>query len=270
MRILLAGATGQVGRRVLERLRLARHDVRALAGSELDLTIPDAARDLAMGCDVVVSCAGASVSLRGKERRGYLKVDPVINGALLKEALHAGVKRFLYLGVHAQPAYAHTAYVRAHEMFVDRLRQSSMSFTVVRPTGIFSAFSDLLPMARCGFVPLIGNGQARTNPIDPDDVADILMAHLASGPAEVACGWPEILSRADINRVVARSVGKWNPFLPSMPAGIVNWEAKAMRMFHPRIADLMEFFSLVATNDCIAPALGRRRLDLFFPPQTLA
>lgn len=260
MTVLLTGAGGQVGRRVLALMREAGYQVRAVSGRDFDLTKAGAAQGLAEGCEAVVSCAGASVSMRAPDKRRYAQVDPVIHEALLREALRAKAYRFVYLGVHVEESYAHTAYVRAHESFVAALRQAPISSTVIRPTGIFSAFEDLLPMARKGFLPLIGTGLARTNPIDPQDVAELIVKYVSSGPVDLACGGPEILTRAQINQSVAEAVGRKKVWMPKAPDWLVRAEAKLVSPFHPRLADLMEFFSIVGSNDCIAPALGHRRL----------
>ncbi len=262
MNVLLAGASGQVGRRVLVLLRAAGHNVTAISGR--DLTRRDQVIGLAEGCELVVSCAGASVSMSGKDKRGFGQVDPILNKHLLEESLRAGAKRFVYLSVHVDDGYAHTAYVKAHESFVEHLRKAPISSTVVRPTGIFSSFEDLLPMARKGILPLIGNGLARTNPIDPQDVAELIVKCLCAGPADLSCGGPEVLTRAQINEIVGRSIGKSKVWMPKAPAGLVRMQAKLVRLFHPRMADLMEFFSVVATQDCIAPIEGHRRMADYY------
>ncbi len=238
------------------------HVVNAVTGR--DLTKTDQVIGLAEGCEVVISCAGASVSIRAKDKRSYGEVDPVLNRLLLEECLRAGAKRFVYLGVHIQGGYAHTAYVRAHECFVEALRRTPIASTVIRPTGIFSAFEDLLPMARKGILPLIGNGLARTNPIDPQDVAELVAKCISAGPPDLPCGGPEVLTRAQINEIVGSSVGRPKVWMPKAPAGLVRMEAKLVRLFHPRMADLMEFFSAVATQDCIAPVEGQRRMADYF------
>lgn len=258
MKVLLAGAGGVVGRRVARLLCEGGHDLVPVSG--VDLTQPGTAQGLATGCEVVISCAGASVSLGSKDRRPFAAVDPVINGALLEEAIRAGAYRFVYLSVHTEETYAETAYVKAHEEFVATLRRARVEATVVRPTGIFSAFEDLLPMARSGVLPLVGDGAARTNPIDPQDVAELVAGCVASGPADLPCGGPHVLSRREINLALARAVGRDNALMPRMPAAIMRLEAKVLRPFHPRLADLLEFFAAVGTNDCIAPVRGQRTL----------
>ena len=199
-----------------------------------------------------------------KDKRGYGQVDPVLNRNLLEESLRAGAKRFVYLSVHVQEGYAHTAYVRAHESFVEYLRKAPISSTVIRPNGIFSEFEDLLPMARKGILPLIGNGLARTNPIDPQDVAELVVKCLSAGPADLPCGGPEVFTRAQINEIVGRSVGKPKAWMPKVPAGLVRVEARLVSHFNPRIGELMEFFSAVATQDCIAPIQGQRRMADYY------
>jgi uncharacterized protein YbjT (DUF2867 family) len=203
--------------------------------------------------------------MNAKDKRGYSEVDPAIHRELIAEAKRAGVKRFVYLGVHREAAYANCAYVRAHEEVVEMLEGAGLSYTVVRPTGIFSAFEDLAPMAKWGVLPLVGSGQARTNPIDPMDVAEIVVRCLQEGPKDVPCGGPEVMTRREINEVVAHWVGKTGAWMPKMPAAVMRIEAKAVGVFHPRMGELMEFFSLVATDDAVAPAVGRRRMSEYRP-----
>jgi uncharacterized protein YbjT (DUF2867 family) len=111
---------------------------------------------------------------------------------------------------------------------------------------------------------LIGSGLSRTNPIDPQDVAELMVNHLETGPAELPCGGPEVLTRGQINEIVARAAGRPGAWMPKAPAGLIRMEAKAVGLFHPRLAELMEFFSYVATQDCIAPRLGKRRMAAYF------
>jgi uncharacterized protein YbjT (DUF2867 family) len=262
MKILLAGAGGQVGRRVRALLEAQGHDVTAISGR--DLTPRDAAKGLAQGKDLIVSCAGASVSTNAPDKRPYSLVDTAIHRNLILEAKQSGVKRFVYLGVHTQPHYADCRYIIAHEAVRAMLVDAEMDFTVIRPTGIYSAFADLLPFANKGFLPLVGDGTAKTNPIDPQDVAEVLVANLKEGPKDIPCGGPDVLTRRQINEVIAKAAGKEKVFMPKVPAAIMRLEGKAIGLFHPRMGELLEFFSMVATGDSIAPALGKRSMTSYF------
>lgn len=262
MKVLLAGASGQVGRRVAAGLEAKGWELRAIRG--VDLSQENAARGLGEGCEAIVSCAGASVSTSAPDKRPYSQIDPAIHRNLILEAKRCGIRRFVYVGVHREPHYADCRYILAHEAVRAMLVDVGMDFTVIRPTGIFSAFADLLPFARKGFLPLVGDGSARTNPIDPEDVAELVVSHCEEGPQDVPCGGPEVLTRRQINEVLARAVGRAKVFQPKIPPGVMRLEAKVAGLFHPRMGELLEFFSKAGSADCVAPALGRRSMGSYF------
>ena len=56
----------------------------------------------------------------------------------------------------------HVEYARAHEAFAEALAASGLVHTVVRPTGFFWFFGEILEMARAGRGVVIGPGDART------------------------------------------------------------------------------------------------------------
>ncbi len=69
---------------------------------------------------------------------------------MIEAARKAGVKRFVYVGVAGHRELGHLDYVRAHELVVTSLKESGLDYAVIRPTGLFSAFAVLVPMAvRC-------------------------------------------------------------------------------------------------------------------------
>jgi uncharacterized protein YbjT (DUF2867 family) len=267
--ILIAGATGSVGAETLRLAKDAGYRVSALARGAARLqdrvhrVIPfDATEGIPelAGHDAVISALGAPIALGHKDRRSFRAVDFAGNLNLLKGAKRAGVKRFVYVAVHLEIGYASTAYALAHEEFVNALQSSGLEHTIVRPTGVFSAFHDLIPMARRGMLPVLGDGRARTNPVHQSDVAKACVDSIESGPGEIHIGGPDVLTRREIAELAFAAIDK--------PARIVKLPAQFMelggyfaRMTNPRLGEMLEFVSRVATVDSIAPALGRQHLS---------
>jgi uncharacterized protein YbjT (DUF2867 family) len=211
------------------------------------------------GVDVVISALGASVSPNAPEKRSYDAVDYVGNSRLLAEAKQAGVKRFIYVSVHVEEGYRNNGYIAAHERFVDELRASGLSSTIIRPTGIFSAFAEILNYARQGPVPVLGDGSAKSNPVHEADVALAAINALESGPAAIDIGGPDILTRRQVAEEMFRALGK-KPRILSMPVGVFGVLTKLMSLGSPRKKELFDFLKAVAVTDSVAPALGKQRL----------
>jgi nucleoside-diphosphate-sugar epimerase len=106
--ILVTGATGFVGRHVVQALRNDGHDVRALVrnprrgealvkqGATLtqgDVTDPASLRSAVAGCDTVVHL----VAIRQGRPEQYQRVRVEGTRSLLAAAKEAGVKRFVHM-----------------------------------------------------------------------------------------------------------------------------------------------------------------------------
>ena len=272
VRVLLAGASGAIGSEVLSELRRHGHEVRGLSrhahhrlGSDAvvaDATQPGALAGVCDDIDIVVSALGASVGLQLTDRRPYTEVDLLGNLALLAEARRAGVERMVYVGVHAAPGFDHTRYVKAHAAVEQALAASSLSSTTIKPVGVFSAFAELLAMARRGKVRVVGNGRARTNPVHPRDVAEQVAQYLEQGPQSLAMGGPQVLTRRQIAEL-AFEVLTAPPRIGRVPAFALRWLAPLVRVVQPRLGELLEFVAAVSTVDAIAPCVGTRTLRQF-------
>lgn len=280
--VLVAGATGALGRHVVASLAARGWRVRALSrdasksvpgAAEVvagDALVPASLAGVTQGCDAVFSCLGASIDPSpARGWRSYASVDVPANRALIAQARSTGVARFVYVSLHHDEEMKRTLqYVAAHETVVDMLRASGMAYGVLRPTGFFSAFGMLFDLARKGSVPLVGDGHATTNPLHEADLADACADSVEGiGPDEVSLGGPEVLSRRDAVHLAFAALGK-APRVLSMPAGLVRAMCWPMRLALPRTAHLTEFVAHISTHDCIAPARGTRTLAEYF--RTLA
>lgn len=108
-RVLLAGATGYLGGFLLHELTRRNYSTRVvvrnpsrLSGvSNVDIrtaevTQADTLRGICDDIDVVISTVGIT---RQKDGVTYMDVDYQANVNLINEALHSGVKRFIYISV---------------------------------------------------------------------------------------------------------------------------------------------------------------------------
>lgn len=284
--VVVAGATGSVGGRIIDRLlerglrvRAVTRDAARVAprGAMEVLVLRDsevidalAWEPVLRGSDAVVSALGASVALTARGRAGYLAVDVPVHAAIARAAQQAALRTGAYVSAYPGPGYDHTRYVRAHLEAERLLRAALPTLAVIRPTGIFSAFEQLVDLAARGNASVIGDGTARTNPIHPDDVADATVDALVRGlldraaPAPRAIGGPEILSRDDIVRAAFVAAGRPPPKrLRRIPPAAMRAVGTLLRPFHPRLGDLVEFVTAVSTHDGIAPAAGTRTLDAY-------
>lgn len=276
--IAVAGGTGALGRRVVDRALLAGHTVRLLTRdtaripAELrgrvaavvgDARARDVADELVRGAEVVFSCAGASVMMeRGRGWRGYGAVDTPLNTALVDAAVAAGRPRFVYVSVFHTPAMRRLAYVDAHERVVERIAASGLPFGIVRPTGFYSAVTtSYLGLARQGALPEIGDGSARTNPIGDDDLAAICAGAIDADERALVidAGGPDVVTRHAIAELAFAAAGV-RPRYRRVPPWLGRLGAALLRPVHPRVGQFAAFIAAISTMDLIAPARGRDRL----------
>jgi uncharacterized protein YbjT (DUF2867 family) len=276
--ILLAGATGHLGQHVLKQLGIAGFPVRALVRGERqaadlyglaqevfrgDLCDPASLNGCCTNIDTVISTAGASLNLNAESKAGFREVDFQGNSNLLAEAKRARVRKFVYLSVLSTPELAQATYVRAKEDFAARVMVSGLDPLILRPTGFFSAYADLIPRARRGRIVLFGDGRARTNPIDDEEVAFACVAAIGSDEHDVDLGGPDILTRREIAGLAFNAVGRTPSYL-RIPTPLLRIARPAIGLFNQRLGDLTQFESIASSHDAVAPACGSRRLSDYF------
>lgn len=259
MDVLVLGARGGLGRLVAGELALRGH--RILTVTRTAARAPGALA--ATGAQAIVNCAGASVALGlGRGWRGYRAVDTPIGLAAVEAARRLDV-RLVYVSVFHTPAIARCWYVDAHERVAAAMAE--VDGVVVRPTGFFSAFASLLPLARRGMLVDIGDGRARTNPIDEHDLAAIVAESITGdGPREIPCGGPEVLTRRSIFELVAAAARRPGTKVRGMPVWLAGAAAAAVCAVHPRIGQFARFATQLARHDLIAPSLGTMTLARYF------
>ena len=271
-RVVVAGATGALGRPLVDALRESGYRVCAIGRDQsrlvalntedlrvADLTQPATLRGACDGADVLISCAGARMTLAPGDPAGFMAVDYRGNRALLGEAKRAGVRKFVYVSLAGALALRRTEYARAHEMFASDLAVSGLPHTIVRPSGFFHMFGALLDLAARNMLAIPGDGFAKTNPIHEADAARACVDAISTGDTSLTVGGPEVFTRLRIAEMAFEALGR-APNVRHLPVTLGKAISGAVRWWNPRLAGLIEFGAAVNGIDIIAPAYGSRRL----------
>jgi uncharacterized protein YbjT (DUF2867 family) len=284
--VVVAGATGRLGRHVVGALVRRGWRVRALTRAparaahlgahdvvQADLARPAAAGALARACagaQAVFSCAGASLDLHAlRDRTSFAEVDRDGNLALVAAARRAGVQRFAYVSLFGGQPLRATAYAAAHEAVADALAAGPLPWAVVRPTAFFSSFDEALRQAAAGGAVVVGDGLARTNPIAEADLAELCAAAVLDGEGDVPAGGPVTYTRREIAELAAAAAGR-APRVRHVPPGALRAAARLLGAANPRLAALVDFGARASVTDAVAPAYGTRELGAYLAGRAAA
>ncbi len=282
-RVLIAGATGYLGKHVVVEFKKRGYWVRVLvrnpkklevigpylepAVSDLvdevfvgDVTKPETLKGICEDMDIVFSSVGIT---KPKEKASFMDVDYRGNKAILEEALKSSVKKFIFVSVFRGQEFTDIEVIRAREMFVKELEKSGLDYTVIRPTGFFSDMTEFLKMAKKGRVYIIGSGENRINPIHGADLAKICADAVDSAKKEISVGGPEVFKYIEIAELAFEVLNK-KPKIIKIPIVIAKGFTKIMRIFSKKYHTLMKFFVTAMTNDFVAPKTGVHRLRDYY------
>ncbi|MBX0294477.1 complex I NDUFA9 subunit family protein [Halomicroarcula sp. F27] len=235
MRILLLGGTGFVGRRLAARLVDRDHDVTALARSPDATALPDGVRTVAGdvtdpdsldsafdGQDAVVNLVALSPLFEpdgGSEMHEKVHLGGTENAVAAAE--RHGVPRFVQLSALGADPDGTTHYIRSKGQAESVVRDSSLSWTIVRPSVVFGDGGEFVSFTRLLTTPYItglpGGGTTRFQPIWVEDLAEMLADCVTDGShagETHELGGPDVLTLADVARAIYRADGKSLRVLP--------------------------------------------------------
>lgn len=229
MKVLVTGGTGFVGTYVVNQLLgrghavavLARdpgktrnrynRPVQAVSGNVLD---PESLARAAAGRDAVVHLVGI-IHEKGEQTFDRMHREATEN--VLAAAKAAGARRYVHMSAMGTSEDAPSEYGRTKAAGEKAVRASDRDWTIFRPSVVFGpgdGFVSLLaPIVRGnpGFIPVIGRGATRFQPVSAHDVAR-LFADALEKPETVGkayeVGGPDVLTLNDIYREIAAAVGK--------------------------------------------------------------
>lgn len=275
-KIILAGSTGYLGQHIAKKLNergfcfaaIARKPEKlyklGLGKNQIitaEVTQPESIKGQLQGSDVIISTVGIT---RQKDGLTYMDVDYMANVNLLKEALNAGVKKFIYISVLNGQIHRDLKILEAKEKFVDLLKSSAIDYIIIRPNGFFSDMSDFLEMAKKGRVYLFGSGNFKLNPIHGEDLADVILDQLPQSMSEIEVGGPDILTQNEIAELALAALNKPRR-ITHLPDWIRRTVIGLLRSFTShKVYGPYEFFLTMMAEDQIAPKNGVRRLRAHF------
>ena len=285
-RVFVTGATGFVGRHVVQCLMESGHAVRILArgpvrqhllpeGVEVSyasLTDQEGLEAALSGIDAVVHLVAI---IRERGEATFDSVNHLGTARLVKAALCAGVSRFVLMGAIGAVDDPRFPYLQSKWHGEQALIQSGLPYTILRGSIIFGEGDEFVNtlggLVRVfPLVPVIGSGKVRFQAIHVEDVAHSIARTLELSETKnriVEIGGPEYLTYDGILDAIAETYGckRWKLH---MPIGLMRPVVKLMEKLlpHPPATsqqlNMLEFDN-IAETDTVSKEFG-------FSPRPLA
>ena len=228
MKVVLAGAYGNLGADIFKALLKAGHEVVAADMIQRDLGVtgnytfkkinvqePATLKGLCDGADVVITTVGLTKT--SAEVTNY-QIDYQGNLNILEEAKKAGVKHFTYISVLKADKAKKVPMLHAKYLFEEELKKSGIFYTIHRPTGYFYDIVKVFrPMIEKGEVTLLGNDPVHANVVSTEDFADFIVAHMTDKNKMYDVGGKETYSYEEIAKLCFAAAGK-EPVIKRAPA----------------------------------------------------
>jgi NADH dehydrogenase len=243
--LLLTGATGSVGSRLLpllleadeqvrclvrepRRLGERRVDVQIALGDLGEMSDPYLVRQALRGVDTVIHLAA---TIRDQPGHRIEELNGLATVRLLRAAERSGVRRFVFFSALNASAAQRTRFFRAKWVAEQAVRSSELDSMVFAPSIVYDRSDPWVTLLRrfsaLPVLPVSGDGQARFQPIWADDAARCVVAALRGdgGRDRYELAGPETLTYDDMSDLVSRAAGRPRPLvhvpLPLIRSGLL-------------------------------------------------
>jgi NADH dehydrogenase len=243
-RVFVTGATGFVGRSVIQALRSDGYVVRCLVrrGSERDLR----------GLEAVERVEGDILVRRGLEEGmagcqavvhlvGIIRERPAVSATfemvhtqgtinVLEAATAAGVRRLLHMSALGARPGARARYHQTKWAAEEAVRASGLVWTIFRPSIIYGRGDEFVTMLarmveRSPVVPVIGSGRQRLQPVPVEHVAEGFARALTLPVAEkqvYEVGGPDQVSMVELLDAIGKALGHRRVRKAHVPIGFMR------------------------------------------------
>lgn len=279
-RVVVAGATGYLGRNLVVALSERGYRVRAIVRSraraespgpfgspslagrvaewrEGDITNPGFVRGACQGAARVLSALGVT-----RQKASPWDVDYLANLQLLKDAEREGVGSFLYVGVMHMSA-GRSLTLRSKAAFAEAVTRSPLPHQVVNPSGYFSDLTDMLRMARVGITFLPPDLGVKVAPIHGADLARFCVERLGDASGSWDVGGPDVLTYREIAQLASAALGKHCRTF-TVPMAAIRSAVWVAARIGERPANLAQFFAEGLTHDAVGERYGDHHIDAYF------
>jgi len=225
--LLLTGATGSVGSRLLPQLLERGGDVRCLVreprrlgpqrvdvqialGDLGEMSDPYLVRQALRGVDTVIHLAA---TIRDQPPHRIEELNGLATVRLLRAAERSGVKRFIFFSALNASVAQRTRFFRAKWLAESAVASSALETTIFAPSIVYDRSDPWITLLRrFSFLPVLpvsGDGQARFEPIWANDAARCVVAALERGGRQrYELAGPETLSYDEMSDLVSRIAGR--------------------------------------------------------------
>jgi uncharacterized protein YbjT (DUF2867 family) len=242
--LLLTGATGSIGSRLLpllleqgedvrclvrepRRLGQRRVDVQIALGDLGEMSDPYLVRQALRGVDTVIHLAA---TIRDQPPHRIEELNGLATVRLLRAAERSGVQRFAFFSALEAASAQRTRFFRAKWLAERAVESSPLHTTVFAPSIVYDHSDPWVTLLRrFSFLPVMpvsGQGRARFQPIWAEDAARCVPVALARGGGRHELAGPETLSYDEMSDLVSRVAGRPRPLvhlpLPMVRAGLIG------------------------------------------------
>ena len=266
--ILVTGATGFIGRHVVQRLMADGRRVRCLLSEDMLPHVPwSDSPEIIVGNLLdeemvfkAVTGVHTIIHLRSAQwwgrPRDLERVELVGTRNLIAAARAARVGRIItvsQLGASSSSAYT---LMRIKGIAEELIRSSGLAYTIIRSGVVFGeddAFINHIAMMlrSSPFVFLMpGRGEVVVHPLYIDDLVEAIVCSLEAidtVDASVDIGGPEYITLEDLIRTVMRVSNSYRIILP-VPPYVVRWLTAFYNRIFPRALITAQWLDILATN----------------------